>query len=716
MLHDKGGTATAGANSQPLDSGLVALVTLLGFFDLPSDTNQLAREFEPSGGVFGLNSIVRAARSKGLKARKSRSKVRRLDRLPLPAIARARDGSFFILAKAGPNSVLIKEAGQPTAEWSFDQLQSQWSGDVILLARRASLTADTLKFGLRWFLPVVSKYRRLFYEVLLVSFFIQLFALVAPLFSQVVIDKVLVHRGLTTLDVLVVGLVAIGFFEIILGGLRTYLFAHTTSRIDAQLGAKLFRHLLALPIAYFESRQTGQTVARVRELENIRQFLTSSALTLFIDLAFTVVFFAVMYYYSPKLTYIVLASLPVYMLLSILISPALKSRIEERFERGAQNQAFLVETISGVETLKAMAVEPQMRQRWEESLAGYIRASFRTITLGTLGSQSVQLVGKLVTAALLWVGANLVVEGNLTVGELVAFNMLSGQVAGPILRLAQLWQDFQQFRISIARLADILNTPTESDSSATHPNLPPIRGNVKFETVTFRYRPGLPEVLRDLSLEIKPGQVVGLVGRSGSGKSTLTKLLQRLHVPESGRILIDGIDIALLDPGWLRRQIGVVLQENVLFNRTVRDNIALANPAMPLDAVMTAAHLAAAHDFILQLPQGYDTVLEERGSNLSGGQRQRIAIARALATNPRVLIFDEATSALDYESEAIIQKNMREISKGRTVFLVAHRLSTVRRANVIIVMDKGEVAEHGTHDDLVRAGGIYAELVRQSEG
>ena len=276
MLQDKTGSPAARPTAQPLDSGLVALVTLLGFFDLPADPNQLARDFAPTGGMFTAHSIVRAAKAKGIKARKSRSKIKRLDRLPLPAIAKARDGSFFILAKAGPQSVLVKEAGQPTAEWKFDELNARWSGDVVLLTRRASLAADTLKFGVRWFLPVVSKYRRLFYEVLIVSFFLQIFALVAPLFSQVVIDKVLVHRGLTTLDVLVIGLVAIGVFEIILGGLRTYLFAHTTSRIDAQLGAKLFKHLLALPIAYFESRQTGQTVARVRELENIRNFLTTA--------------------------------------------------------------------------------------------------------------------------------------------------------------------------------------------------------------------------------------------------------------------------------------------------------------------------------------------------------------------------------------------------------------------------------------------------------
>lgn len=709
-------SASAPQHEPIQDAGLAALVTMLAYFDLPADPLQLKREFAPAEGPMTAVGIVRAARAKGLKARNTRSNVSRLKKLPLPAIAQDKSGAFFVLAKAGPQSVLVKEAGKPPAEWSLDQLSARWSGETVLLTRRAGLNADTLSFGLRWFLPVVIKYRQLFTEVLGISFCLQLFALATPLFSQVVIDKVLVHRGLTTLDVLVIGLCVVSLFEIILGGLRTYVFAHTTSRIDAQLGAKLFRHLLALPVSYFESRPAGQTVARVRELENVRDFLTSSALTLVIDLLFTVVFFAVMYYYSPTLTYIVLASLPFYVLLSVIITPILRSRIEEKFERGAANQAFLVETVSGVETLKAMAVEPQMRQRWEESLAGYVRASFRTISLGSFGSQSVQLINKLVTAALLWFGANLVVDNKLTIGELVAFNMLAAQVSNPILRLAQLWQDFQQFRISIDRLGDILNTKTEADTGATHPNLPAIRGDVRFERVSFRYKPGLPEVVRDLSVNIRPGQVVGIVGRSGSGKSTLTKLLQRLYVPERGRVLVDGIDIALLDPAWLRRQIGVVLQENVLFNRTVRDNIALAEPTMSMEAVMRASNLAAAHEFILQLPNGYDTILEERGSNLSGGQRQRIAIARALATNPRILVFDEATSALDYESEAIIQKNMREICWGRTVFLVAHRLSTVRRADRILVLDRGHVVEDGNHDQLIGNGGIYAELVRQSMG
>ncbi|MEZ5901265.1 MAG: type I secretion system permease/ATPase [Hyphomicrobiaceae bacterium] len=697
-----------------VDTGLEALVLLLAFHEIPSDPTTLAREFAPNGEAIGSIAIVRAARAKGLKARKTRAKPTRIAKLPLPAIAIDRDGKFFILAKTVKGAVLVKEAEKPPAEWSEAHLSERWSGDVIYMTRRANVAGDSVRFGLGWFVPAVVKYRELFTEVLVVSFFLQIFALITPLFTQVVIDKVLVHRGLTTLDVLVVGLLALGLFEVVLTGLRTYVFAHTTSRIDALLGAKLFRHLLALPISYFESRPTGQTVARVRELENVRNFLTSSALTLVIDLAFTVVFFAVMYWYSPRLTAVVAMSLPVYVVLSLVLSPLLRRRVEERFERGAQNQAFLVETISGAETLKAMAVEPQMRQRWEEVLAGYVRASFRTVSLGSFGAQSVTLINKVVMGLVLWLGAHAVMSGQLTIGELIAFNMLAGQVSGPILRLAQLAQDFQQFRISVARLGDILNTNPEAQTSATHPNLPPIRGEIRFENVTFRYRPGTPEVLRNLSLSIEPGQVIGIVGRSGSGKSTLTKLLQRMHVPEQGRILVDGVDICLLDPAWLRRQIGVVLQDNILFNRTVRDNIALSFPAMSMEKVMTAAKLAAAHDFILELPQGYDTVLEERGSNLSGGQRQRIAIARALATEPRILVFDEATSALDYESEAIIQRNMRVICSGRTVFLVAHRLSTVRRADRILVMEKGQVVQDGPHNELVNQPGLYAELVRQA--
>jgi subfamily B ATP-binding cassette protein HlyB/CyaB len=530
------------------------------------------------------------------------------------------------------------------------------------------------------------------------------------LFFQVVIEKVLVHRGLRTLEVLAIGLATIAVFEAILGGLRTYLFAHTTNRIDVELGARLFRHLTSLPLAYFQTRRAGDSIARVRELENIRNFLTSSALTLVIDLVFTVVFLAVMVVYSPWLTLIVLSAFPFYIGISACATPFFRRRLDEKFQRGAENQAFLVESITGVETLKAMAVEPQMQRRWDEQLAAYVAASFRVLSLGNVASQAVQLVSKLVTVAILFFGAKLVIEGNLTVGELIAFNMLASRVNIPVLRLAQIWQDFHQARLSVERLGDILNSRPEPTIGSGRAALPPIRGEVTFEHVDFRYRIDGPEIIHDVSFRVPPGQIVGIVGRSGSGKSTLAKLIQRLYVPEAGRVLVDGIDLAMMDPAWLRRQLGVVLQEDVLFNRSVRDNIALADPAMPMEQIIAAASLAGAHEFVLQLPEGYDTLVGERGSSLSGGQRQRIAIARALVTDPRILIFDEATSALDYESERIIQDNMQQICERRTVFVIAHRLSTVRRADRIITIERGRLIEDGTHDELMRSKGSYANL------
>ena len=704
------------AEAGTIDTGAFALAMILRFFKLPADPNQIRHEYAPDGGPLDTSAIIRAARSFGLKARSVKAKASRLEKTPLPAVAEARDGSFFILAQIAEDKALVQVPGGRPETISIDEFEGRWSGRLILASRRAQLAGEDRKFDITWFIPAIVRYRRLFGEVMLASLFLQLFGLVTPLFFQVVIDKVLVHRGLTTLDVLVIGLVAITVFDVILGTLRTYVFSHTTSRVDVELGARLFRHLMALPIAYFEARQVGQTVARVRELENIRNFLTSSALTVVLDLLFTFVFLAVMWHFSETLTWIVLAAIPFYVALSIGITPTLRRRIEERFQRGAVNQAFLVESVTGVETLKSMAVEPQMRQRWEEQLAAYVRSSFRTVMLGTIGAQGAQMINKIVTALILWFGATLVIEGDLTVGQLVAFNMLAGQVNQPVLRLAQLWQDFQQFRISLARLGDVLNTPPEPSHAPNRPTLPQLQGGIAFDKVTFRYRSDGPEVLRGVSVEVPPGQVLGIVGRSGSGKSTLTKLIQRLYVPESGRVLVDGVDLAMVDPAWLRRQIGVVLQENVLFNRSVRENIALADPSMPMERVVRAAELAGAHDFVLQLPFGYDTEIGERGTNLSGGQRQRIAIARALITQPRVLIFDEATSALDYESERIIQENMAEICKGRTVVIVAHRLSAVRRADRIITMDKGEIVEDGSHEELMRHDGWYATLFRDQVG
>jgi subfamily B ATP-binding cassette protein HlyB/CyaB len=661
--------------------------------------------------------MLRVAKDLGLKARLHRTSWARLAKTPLPAIAVLRDGGFLLLGKVGEAEALVQHPLSPRpALMKRAELEAIWDGRLVLMTRRSGLLDLSRRFDITWFVGAIHKYRRLLGEVLVASFFLQLFALVSPLFFQVVIDKVLVHRSLSTLDVLIIGLVAISVFETVLGILRTYLFAHTTNRIDVELGARLFRHLVALPIAYFQARRVGDSVARVRELENIRNFLTSSALTLVIDLFFAFVFVAVMFFYSPLLTGVVLAAFPVYIAISAAATPLFRRRLDEKFKRGAENQAFLVESVTGIETLKAMAVEPQMQRRWEEQLAGYVAASFRVTSLGNTSSQVVQLVSKLVTAATLYFGALLVIDGSLSVGELVAFNMLAGRVTAPVLRLAQIWQDFHQARLSVARLGDILNTTPEATFKPTRAALPAIRGDVAFEHVTFRYRIDGAEVLHDVNLAVPAGQVVGIVGASGSGKSTFAKLIQRLYVPESGRVLVDGVDLAMVDTAWLRRQVGIVLQDNILFNCSVRENIALADPAMPMEKIVAAATLAGAHEFILELQDNYDAIIGERGSSLSGGQRQRIAIARALATDPRILIFDEATSALDYESERVIQQNMDSIAKGRTVFIIAHRLSTVRTADRIITIDRGRVVEDGTHDELIRTGGRYATLFRLQGG
>ncbi len=702
-------------NLRTVDQGLIALTGLLQLHGIGVDPEQVRHSL---GEIpIGVSEMLRYAKQTGLKARSFTTTFARLEKIPLPGIAPLRDGGFLLLGKAGDGKVLVQSPLAPRPQLMTQaELEAVWDGRIVLVARRAALVDLARRFDITWFLCAIVKYRGLLGEVFLASYFLQLFALATPLIFQVVIDKVLVHRSLSTLDLLIIAFSAIAIFETVLGALRTYIFAHTTNRIDVELGARLFRHLLALPIAYFQARRVGDSVARVRELENIRNFLTGSALTLVIDLFFTVVFLAVMFVYSSLLTWIIIASFPLYIAVSAVATPMFRQRLDEKFKRGAENQAFLVEAVTGVETLKSMAVEPQMQRRWEEQLAGYVAASFRVTSLGNIASQGVQLVSKLATALTLYFGARLVIEGNLSVGELVAFNMLSGRVSQPVLRLAQIWQDFHQARLSVARLGDILNTPAEQTYNASRSALPAVSGSVRFEHVTFRYRVDGSEVLHDIDFDVPAGQIVGIVGPSGSGKSTVAKLVQRLYVPESGKVLVDGIDLAVVDPAWLRRQIGVVLQENVLFNASVRANIALADPAMSMERVIAAATLAGAHDFILELPEGYDTIVGERGSSLSGGQRQRIAIARALVGNPRILIFDEATSSLDYESEQIIQDNMGRIVEGRTALIIAHRLSTVRRANRIITIERGRIVEDGTHDELIRSGGRYAKLYRLQAG
>ncbi len=711
----------AGAPTSAGDTGLVALAVLASHFRVACDPAQLAHDLGlGSGGQevrAGLDDIARAAKRLHLKARVLRNlKSSRLLTAQLPIIVELKDATFAIVTHRLPDQRLrvVSPLVGTQLLLSIEEFDAIWSKSAIYVTRRSFGPGENPNlFSFKWFLPSIWRYRKPLFHVLVASLFIQLFALITPLLFQVVIDKVLIHKGVSTLVVIISAMVALGLFDVTLQYLRAYALNHTTSRIDVELGARLFDHLTRLPIKYFETRAAGQTVARVRELETIRSFLTGQGLSSAIDVLFTGVFIAVLFVYSKVLTLVVLASIPFYLLIATLIRPLLRARINEKFERGAASQQFLVESIVGIQTIKAAAVEPMLRVQWEEKLAAYVRTSFEAVMLSTLGQNAIQYVSKMTSAVVLYLGALAVIEGDLTVGGLVAFNMIMGQTTMPILRLSQLWQEFQQVQISVERLSDILNAPPESQQ-LNYASLPPARGAIKLSEVTFRYRQDGPEVLKNITLDIPEGQVIGIVGPSGSGKSTLTKLIQRLYRPERGQVLVDGYDIGQIDSSWLRRQIGVVLQENLLFNRTIHENIALANPGAPRAEVIAAARLAGADEFIVKMPLGYDTMIEERGANLSGGQRQRIAIARSLVTRPRIMILDEATSALDYESEQIIQSNMRRITRGRTVVIIAHRLAAVRNCDRIIAIKDGSIVEDGTHQSLLAdPKGHYAMLWRQ---
>ncbi|MBD1824450.1 peptidase domain-containing ABC transporter [Cyanobacteria bacterium FACHB-DQ100] len=570
------------------------------------------------------------------------------------------------------------------------------------------------RFNLTWFLPAVWKYRGLLGEVLFASFTLQLLGLATPLITQVVIDRVMVQGSIPTLDVMAIALLGVAVFEALLGILRLFIFTHTARRLDLSLSAQLFRHLMRLPLAYFESRRVGDTVARVQELENIRQFLTGTALTVILDSIFAVVYLALMFFYSIPLTGVALAVLPLYAALTLTTTPILRNWLNETFNRSADSQSFLVETVTGIHSVKAHSAEKPSRDRWEGLFARYIRTSFKASTTSNISNNLGDFLTNFSYLLILWVGAHLVIKQELTVGQLVAFQMLSGRVTGPLLRLVQLWQNLQQVLLSVDRIGDILNVAPEAEPG-TGLVLPPLKGQVSFDQVFFRYSPNQEPVLKGISFDVQPGMLVGVVGRSGSGKSTLSKLLQRLYLPESGQITIDGFDIKSADLHSLRSQMGVVLQEDFLFNSNIIDNISLGRPDITAEQVVEAARMAAAHDFVSELPQGYETNVGERGTALSGGQRQRVALARLFLSNSPILVLDEATSALDSETEQQVLQNLQSISDNRTVFLIAHRFAPLKRADLILVMEKGLIAEKGTHDELLRKKGLYWSLYQRQQ-
>lgn len=697
------------------DSGIQCLITIAVYYGIAADAKQLRHLQSLEGRKMKADDILRAAKKLRLKSKKARINEKSIKKMTLPAILILADGQFIIAAKADNQKVLILYPFERIPKMvDYNQLCEIWKGEILLFTPR-NFNNRNIKFGIKWFIPSIIKYKRPLLEVLSATLIIQVLGIFSPMITQSVIDKVLVHHSITTLDVLAIGLIIITLFETILSIAKSYIFTHTTSRIDVILSSRLFDHLFKLPLRYFESRRVGDSIARVKELENIRRFLTGVPMTTLLDSIFIIVYIIIMFFYNKSLTYITIASLPILALISIIITPILKERLDVKFNCGAESQSFLVETVTGVQTIKSFAIEPSVQKKWEGLLADYTKAGFRTSILANSAGAIAQFIQKTFDIAILYYGAKLVISGDLTVGQMVAFRMLSGRVSQPVLRLVQMWQDFQQTSISIKRLGDIFNSKPEPTMEGTKTRLPVIQGQISFDKVRFRYRPDCAEVIKDMSFNIKPNTVVGIVGRSGSGKSTISKLVQRLYIPESGKILIDGMDLALTDPAWLRRQIGVVLQENFLFNESVRDNIALQNPAASIDDIVRVAKIAGAHEFILELSEGYDTMVGEKGTGLSGGQKQRIAIARALLMDPKILIFDEATSALDYESESIIQRNLKAICKSRTVLIIAHRLSTLKDADLIMVVDRGQIVEYGQTSKLIEQKGLYYHLLSQQQ-
>jgi ATP-binding cassette subfamily B protein len=636
-----------------------------------------------------------------------------LRQLTFPALLRWQQGHWVVAYGVRGDRLVIADPLNPnqTCE-SIPKAQAIEGWDGQLWQVEVVQKQDT--FNLTWFLPAVWRFRTLLGEVLLASFTLQLLGLATPIITQVIIDKVMVQESIPTLDVMAIALLFAGVFEALLGTLRMFIFTHTTNRLDLGLSAQLFRHLLRLPLSYFESRRVGDTVARVQELEEIRQFLTSTALTVILDSIFSVVYLAVMFYYSPVLTGVALAVIPLFAILTLISTPILRNWLNETFNRSADSQSFLVETVTGIHSVKAHAAEKASRDRWEGLYARFIRTGFKATTTANISNHIGDFLTSFSALLILWFGAHQVIQQNFTIGQLVAFQMLSARVTGPLLRLVQLWQNLQEVLLAVDRIGDILNVAPEAEPG-TGLVLPPLKGEVAFEQVFFRYQSEQEPILRGVSLKVEPGMFVGIVGRSGSGKSTLSKLIQRLYSVESGRILIDGFDIKSADLSSLRPQIAVVLQEDFLFNGSILENITLGNPEVTAEQVVEAARMAVAHDFICDLPHGYETNVGERGTALSGGQRQRITLARMFLSTAPILILDEATSNLDAETEQQVLENLQKVSQDRTVFLIAHRFAPLKRADLILAMEKGVIAERGTHNSLLKQKGLYWSLYQRQQ-
>lgn len=700
------------------DIGIACMRMLTKYYKIPYRGEVLVRiitEQVQRNGRLSLDICGAITELIGLNAQLIGIPAGAFGRLEGPFLTKLSDSLVVIYATSDKTIVVADPTLSGVKEYKTNDFLEMWGqeGKVLLLKQTKETPQE--KFGLNWFVPSLIKYKWSLIEVFIASFFVQLFALANPLMIQIIIDKVIVQNSPDTLQVLGIFLVVLAVFEAILSTLRTYSFADTTNRIDMTLGSDIIDHLLRLPLRYFEKRPVGEISTRINELENIRSFLTGTALTVVLDTVFSVIYIAVMFVYSPLLTFVALGIIPIFILLTLVFSPLIRRQLRAKAERNAETQSHLVEIMSGIQTVKAQNIELRSRWEWQERYAKYVGTSFRTVITQTLAGSASNFLNKLSQLLVLWVGASLVLKGDLTLGQLIAFRIISGYVTSPILRLAQLWQNFQQTALSLERLADIVDHPQEAEEDRDNIPMPLIQGALKYDNICFRFKPHGPLQLNNVSIEFPAGTFVGIVGESGAGKSTMTKLVSRLYEAESGRILIDGYDVNRVELYSLRRQIGVVPQESLLFDGSVLDNIALTNPDATTEEIIKAAEVAVAHDFIMSLPNGYNTRVGERGAGLSGGQRQRIAIARSVLQNPRMLILDEATSALDYNTEAQVCQHLIHAFHDRTVLFITHRLGTIQNADMIVVMDNGSIVETGKHTELMAMKGRYFYLYQQQQ-
>lgn len=695
---------------------------------LEADPADLAARFGLAGHTLTPATLLRLGAGLGLAAKRRRLPTRALAELgqAYPALGLTRDGGTAVLSgsRQGPDgsSQLVlydrdgAATGAPFVFLSPAEAAARFTGEVLLFKKKRPGEADAKRFSLSWFLPQVAREKRIFLEIAGIAFFMHGLAFAVPLYFQNVVDKVLAHHTLSTLTVLGIGVVGAIVFEGLLRYLREYLLRFATTKIDLRLAMETFAHLVRLPLPFFERSFAGVIVKHMQQTDQVREFLTGNLLNTLLDASALVVFLPVLYLYSPTLTMLVLAfALVTAGAIGLLVGP-FHRRLMALYAAEGERQALLVETIHGMGTIKCLALEGGRQRRWEEGSAAAVTRNFDVRKMAAAGNALIKTLERLMTVAVIWVGAKGVFAGTITMGELIAFQMLSQSVTMPLIRIVELIHEYQKVHLAVAMLGEVMNRKPEP-GLARGGARPEIGGAVVLEDVRFAYVPGAAPAVDGVSLRLEPGEILGVVGRSGSGKTTLTRLLQGLYPLGGGRILFDGTPLSDLDVLHLRRHIGVVLQENCIFHGTVRENIAVTAPTADLEAVRRAARLAGADEFVDRLPLGYDTMLEENGANLSGGQKQRLAIARALLRDPPIMIFDEATSALDPESEARIQENLQGIAQGRTTIIVAHRLSTLRGAHRILVLDQGKVVDMGPHAALVERCEIYRTLwERQTRG